>query len=158
MPVAVRIVLVVLASVLAQWGVSSHLAYGPATPDLVLLSVVAVGLLRGPIAGLWSGFGAGALMGSLHGRAMTALILSGVLVGYLSGAMRSGLRLEHRWSAPAAALALTLVGQVAFWMVWRKVSLWSGMTEIGAGAAYNGALMLLLFPLLARAIRPAEGS
>ena len=147
-----------LAAVLAQWGLSSHLAYGPATPDFVLLAVVAVGLLRGAIAGLWSGFGAGMLMGSLHGRGMTQLILSGVLVGYLSGAVRGGLRLEHRWAAPVAVAVLTVVGQVAFWLLWRRLPLWSGMSEVAAGAAYNGALMVVLFPLLARAMRPIEGT
>lgn len=131
--VAFATVLVLLAA-LVQVTFLSRLGLPGATPDLVLVVVVALAFVRGPTAGAGIGFGAGLLVDLVPPAdgplGLTALLLSGA--GYLAGRLaagpdRSALAplLTVAGLAPAVVLArallLGLVGDPR--VVWPEVPL-----------------------------------
>lgn len=114
MPPARVVLAVVLvgAALAAQVTLLARLPLPGATPDVVLLVVVALALAHGPGFGLVTGFGAG-LGADLvppadHEIGRWAMVLT--LVGYLAGMARG----ESRRSAfvPLAAVAVSAAGSV----------------------------------------------
>jgi rod shape-determining protein MreD len=109
--VALTAVLVVVALAL-QVTFLSRLPLPGATPDLVLLVVVATALSGGPMVGLLTGFAAGLALDLVppadHEVGRWALVLT--VVGYLSGLARA----ESRRSAfvPLVVVAAAAVGSV----------------------------------------------
>ena len=109
--VALTAVLVVVALAL-QVTVLSRLPLPGATPDLVLLVVVATALSGGPTVGLLTGFAAGLALDLVppadHEVGRWAFVLT--IVGYLSGLARA----ESRRSAfvPLVVVAAAAVGSV----------------------------------------------
>lgn len=94
--------LLVLAVVL-QSAVVPRLPLPGGAPDLVLVLVIAVGLLRGPVEGMLSGFAAGLLVDALAvqalGTAALVLVVTGCLAGLAAGD-----------AARSPGAALTVVG------------------------------------------------
>jgi rod shape-determining protein MreD len=94
--------LVVLAVVL-QSAVVPRLPLPGGAPDLVLVLVIAVGLLRGPAEGMLTGFAAGLLVDALAVQALGSAALVLVVTGCLAG-------LAAGDAARSRAAALTVVG------------------------------------------------
>jgi rod shape-determining protein MreD len=109
--VALTVVLVVVAIAL-QVTFLSRLPLPGATPDLVLLVVVATALSGGPTVGLLTGFGAGLALDLVppadHEVGRWAFVLT--VVGYLAGLAQA----ETRRSAfvPLAVVAVAAAGSV----------------------------------------------
>lgn len=103
------VVLAVLVALVLQTTVFPHLAWRGIVPDLVLLVVVAVGLVRGSQSGLVVGFGAGVLLDlappAEHSAGRWALAL--MLVGYVAGRLR-------RDVLPSVGTALATVAACSF--------------------------------------------
>lgn len=75
----------VLTALLLQDTVLPRLPLPGATPDLLLVLVVAFALVEGPLSGLGTGFAAGLLADSLSDHSFGRLALAYGLAGYLSG-------------------------------------------------------------------------
>lgn len=100
---AALMALLLLTSVMVQLTVLPLLGLPGATPDVVAVTVIALGFVGGPIRGAVAGFAAGALLDLLPPAdgllGLTAVVL--VVVGYLAGLLGQSER------SPLAAVALT---------------------------------------------------
>lgn len=149
-----------LVAALVQVGLLAALPLPGATPDLVLVLVVGLGLVRGASAGALAGAGGGLLLDLVPPAPGTAgqwmLVLT--LAGYVAGsAGRADLRPVVRPLVPAALAALATAAYVA-------VSALLGLPVptaadlavlVGTAALYAGVLGVVLLPgtawLVARA-------
>lgn len=116
--VAIAIVLVV--AVALQTSFFSHLAWRGVVPDLVMLVVVAVALVRGPMPGMLLGFAGGLLLDlappadHVAGRWALALVLIGFLAGQFGpgpdgSAQRTGLAARTALVAGCSFVATSVV-------------------------------------------------
>jgi rod shape-determining protein MreD len=82
---AIRVSGIVFAAALFQAAIFSSLAVGGGTPDLLLLAVVSLGLLRGSVPGAVVGFAGGLVVDllTLETLGVTSLVLT--LVGFWAG-------------------------------------------------------------------------
>jgi hypothetical protein len=83
-----------------------------ARPDLSIALVICVGMLRGPVAGAWTGLALGLLGSSLDaaaagtggGAPMGGLMLSHIGAGYIAGLLRAGMLADRPPVAGLVAL------------------------------------------------------
>ncbi len=153
-------VLVFLAAIL-QVSVFSSVQILRGTPDLLLVTLVAVSLLRGSIFGSATGFFGGLVVdtANLATLGVTSLLLT--LVGYWVGRYGETTG-RDRSPAPFVAVAvvtfLYAVGALALHFVLgdpapARVVL---LETLFQGIALNLLLTLLVYPLVRRILRPAQ--
>ena len=112
--IAVRIALVIVATVLLEVSFFSYLSFFGTTPDIVPLVVVALGLLGGALVGAVCGFAIGLLLDSvlLQTLGVSALVL--LSVGFLAGRYREGTEISNSLIPPLLAGALTTGAAAGF--------------------------------------------
>lgn len=114
-----RSVLIIVVAILLQVAVANRLPLpGSVTPDLVMLTVVALALFRGETVGMVTGFCAGLATDLVppadHTIGMYALVYC--VVGYLSGLASP--EMDRSQTLPFVAVALgALVGNLAYALV-----------------------------------------
>lgn len=111
----VRLGLLVLVAVLLQTSAVAQLSLFGATPDLVPLVVISVGLLAGPIPGAVTGFAIGLFVdfALLQTLGVSSLVL--VVVGHFAGRLRETVRDPEATLLPlAAGAAGTAIALVVF--------------------------------------------
>ncbi|MFY0406261.1 rod shape-determining protein MreD [Solicola sp. PLA-1-18] len=130
------VTLLVVAAVALQVGLFPHLSLAGVVPDLVLLVVVAVALVRGPESGAATGLVAGLVLDAAppadHTLGRWALAL--VVVGWLAGSVRQ----DARRSVPASAV---LVGACAF--VGTSIFALSGLVLGDPGVSVAAVLLVV---------------
>jgi rod shape-determining protein MreD len=142
-----------------QVSILSAIDVADATPDLVLVLLVAIALLRGPLIGAAAGFWAGLVLdtASLETLGLTSLLLT--LVGYWSG--RFGDATTRSSSQPplvAVALmtvAVTLGGALVHFLLGDTVSLSRVLVGVLLPAlALNLLITIPVYRLARRVFRP----
>ena len=112
---ALRLAVLVLVAVLVQIAAVAQLSLLGATPDLVPLVVISVGLLAGPVPGAVTGFAMGLFVdfALLQTLGVSSLVL--VIVGHFAGRLRDTVRDPGASLLPlAAGAAGTAVALVVF--------------------------------------------
>jgi len=148
------VALALVAAVLLQVSLLSRLGLPGATPDLVLVVVMACGFVRGPVVGTVAGFAGGVLMDvappSLGYFGLTALLLA--MAGYVAGvvAERSGGVVAIALATVAGAALGSVIGRALLGsllgdprVVWGAVPV-NAVTEV----AYSVVLAALVIPTL----------
>jgi rod shape-determining protein MreD len=150
-----------LAAAILQVSVAPYLAVFGVVPNFLFLVVVTLALTEGPVAGGVSGFIAG-LMFDLLGTSVVgpyALVLT--VVGYGAGMLSANMFAEG-WLLPVSVVALaSLITEVAYGIVLAVlgvgVPFWHGFVTIMLpGAVYHTVLAVLVYPWLARLLRPDQ--
>lgn len=152
-------VLILFAAVL-QVSIASTIEVAEGHPDVVLVLVIAIALLRGPVYGAVVGFWAGLVLDvvSLETLGLTSLLLT--LVGYFAGRLGD---VTTRSSAHPSLVAVAL-GTIGFAFGSAVVHFMLGST-LSASEFFVGVLlptlalnMLLAYPLygLCRRIFPTQ--
>jgi rod shape-determining protein MreD len=148
----VRAALLVLLAVLLQVTVATDLDVLGGRPDLVVIVVISIALLRGPLPGAVAGFTAGFLLDALGLGVIGATSMTLTTVAYLIGVLGERLR------ETATVRPLLLIG---------LASIVAGLGElvvavlVGSGPAVSPTLFLAVVPgsmlnvLLAIALYPA---
>jgi rod shape-determining protein MreD len=145
--------LVVLAIVL-QVGPFAELAIRGATPDLVLLVVVAVGLVRGPELAALIGFVGGLALDvappadHIAGRWALALVVVGYLVGLLRDDARQGMVGSMVAVAAASFIGTSIFALSGLILDEPGVTVSRVLEVIPMAVLYDVALTPLLLPLL----------
>lgn len=126
MIVALRVApLVFLASVIQVSSISGGRVLG-AEPDLVLVTLVAIGLLRGSIAGAGAGFAAGLLLDTMTlgtlGVTSILLTVAGYWVGRYGETTAQGRAYAPALAAFAASVAVTLGGVALHYLLGETVA------------------------------------
>ena len=104
--IALRIALIVIVAVILQVSFFSFLSILGATPYVVPVVVVSLGLLGGGVVGAVCGFAAGLLLDSLLLQTLGVSSLVLLSIGYLAGRYREGFEIRSgssRRCSPAAS-------------------------------------------------------
>ncbi|MDO9379044.1 MAG: rod shape-determining protein MreD [Nocardioidaceae bacterium] len=156
------VALVLVVAVALQVGLFPHLSLAGVVPDLVLVVVVAVALVRGPESGAATGLVAGLLLDAAppadHTLGRWALAL--VVVGWLAGSVRQ----DARRSLPASAVlvaACAFVGTSIFALSGLAlgdpgVSVAAVLLVVPVAVAYDVAVGLLVLRPLTRLLDGLE--
>jgi rod shape-determining protein MreD len=155
----VKAALLLAFACVVQVSVLSSIEVADATPDLVLVLLVSIALLRGPLLGAAAGFWAGLVLdtASLETIGLTSLLLT--LAGYWAG--RFGDATTRSSSQPplvAVALitiAVTLGGALVHFLLGETVSLSRVLVDVLLPAlALNLLITIPVYRLARRLFRP----
>lgn len=158
--IALRIALLVVVAVVLQVSFFSYLSLLGATPDVLSVVVVALGLLGGAVIGAVCGFAAGLLLDSvlLQTLGVFSLVLLGI--GYLAGRYREGFEVSSSLVAPLLAAGLTALGAFGFSAIQLMLGVETQVSllvlqEILVKGLLAFLLAMPIYPLMRRALRPA---
>jgi rod shape-determining protein MreD len=158
--IALRIALIVVATIVLQISFFSYLTLFGTTPNVVPLMVVSLGLLGGVMVGAVCGFAAGLLLDSalLQTLGVSSLVLLGA--GYLAGRFREGAEVSNSLIPPLLAGALTTAAAAGFAAIQLMLGVHTTVSLLVLREIFiQGLLAVLLtipiYPLIRRALRPA---
>jgi rod shape-determining protein MreD len=147
-----------LAGVILQVSVASHLAVFGVVPNIIFLVVVTVALTQGPVAGGVSGLLGGLLFDLLGNSVVGPYGLVLAVVGYAAGMLSANLFAEG-WLLPVTVVAVaSLSAEIAYGIVLAilgtGVPFWHALfTIMLPSALYQTALAVIAYPWLARLLR-----
>lgn len=158
--IAIRIALLVIVAVILQVSFFSFLSILGATPYVVPVVIVALGLLGGGVVGAVCGFCAGLLMDSLLLQTLGVSSLVLLSIGYLAGRYREGF--EIRTGAVPALLsgAFTMLAAAGFAGIELMLGVDAPVSllvvrEILVQGLLGGLLGFAVYPLVRRVLGPA---
>jgi rod shape-determining protein MreD len=158
--IALRLALILLATVILQVSFFSYLSLFGSIPDLVPVVVAALGLLGGAVVGAVAGFAAGFLLDSVLLQTLGVSSLALIAVGYMAGRYREGYEVSNALAPPLMVGALCLVYAALFSAlqlmlgVSTPVSL-AILRDIVVKGLLGTLLALFTYPLVRRILRPA---
>lgn len=158
--IALRIAVIILAAVVLQVSFLSYLSILGATPYLLPVVIVALGLLGGSMVGAVCGFAAGLLVDSvlLQPLGVSSLVL--LSIGYLAGRYREGFEISSSLSPPLLTGGFVLLGGAAFTALQLLLGVETPVSllilrEIVVQALLAVVLAVPVYPLVRRAVRAA---
>jgi rod shape-determining protein MreD len=158
--IGVRIALIVVVTIVLQISFFSYLSFFGATPNVIPLMVVSLGLLGGGMIGAVCGFAAGLLLDSalLQTLGVSSLVLLGA--GYLAGRYREGAEVSNSLIPPLLAGALTTAAAAGFAAIQLMLGVHTTVSLLVLREIFvQGLLAVLLtipiYPLIRWALRPA---
>jgi rod shape-determining protein MreD len=157
---AARIALIVFVVAILQVSAFSSVSIAGASPDVLLVTLVAVGLLRGAIAGAVAGFAAGLIVdvATLGTLGVTSLLLT--LAGYWAGRYGETTGRGRRHAPLVAALAATAFVEVGGYvldsLLGGPVLMREVVLALPAALVLNGLLAYPVFALTRRLVGATE--
>jgi rod shape-determining protein MreD len=158
--IGLRIALIVVVTIVLQISFFSYLSLFGATPNVVPLMVVSLGLLGGGMIGAVCGFATGLLIDSalLQTLGVSSLVLLGA--GYLAGRYREGAELSNSLIPPLLAGVLTSAAAAGFAAIQIMLGVNTTVSllvlrEIIVQGLLAVVLAIPIYPLIRRALRPA---
>jgi rod shape-determining protein MreD len=155
-----RIALIVVVTIVFQISFFSYLNLFETTPNVIPLIVVSLGLVGGGMIGAVCGFAAGLLLDSalLQTLGVSSLVLLGA--GYLAGRYREGAEISNSLIPPLLAGALTTAVAAGFAAIQLMLGVNTPVSllllrEIFVQGLLAVVLMIPIYPLVRRALRPA---
>jgi rod shape-determining protein MreD len=146
------------AALVIQVGLVPYIAIAGVTPNALLLAAVTIALVKGPRAGVLSGFAAGLLFDLIGTAPIGPGALAFCLVAFVAGSIQENTFAEG-WLVPlvvvffasltaeaAYALVLAVLGEAG-------LSAWGVVMLVFPAALYNSALAVLVYPWVARFLR-----
>jgi rod shape-determining protein MreD len=158
--VALRIGLVIVLTAVLQLSFFSNLSLLGATPDVLPVVAVALGLLGGGVVGAVCGFALGLLVDSLLLQTLGVSSLVLLTVGYLAGRWRESFEITSALVPPLLTGGLTLVGAFLFAAIQLMLGVESPVSllvlrEILVKGLLAALLAVPLYPLVRLVLRPA---
>jgi len=137
-----------------QQAIAPKLAIAGAHPDFFLISLAAGSLFMGRSQAALLGFLCGLIQGALAGANLMHYVISRSVGGFFAGWSRTTTLEPNAILAAATGFFLTLVSQVLLMFLAPPKQLIPYLTATIIAAAYNGVLVLPVYSLLKRFIRP----
>ena len=158
--VALRIALMIVLAAILQLAFFSSLSLLGATPDVLPVIAVALGLLGGAVVGAVCGFALGLLVDSLLLQTLGVWALVLLTVGYLAGRWRESFEITSALVPPLLTGGLTLLGAFLFAAIQLMLGVESPVSllvlrEILVKGLLGALLAVPLYPLVRRVLRPA---
>jgi rod shape-determining protein MreD len=156
--IVVGAVLIVVATLL-QVAVVVDFGIVGGRPDIVVILVIAIALVRGPMAGALAGFGAGFLVDTLGlglvGISSLVFVGVGYLVGVWGERMAGRATLRPLAAVAGASMLADLASLAIAILLGAGSTIEPGMISAAViGAMLNVLLAIALFPLVRRVLRP----
>jgi rod shape-determining protein MreD len=158
--VGIRVALIVFVGAILQVSAFSSVTIGGSGPDVLLVTLVSVALLRGAVTGAVSGFFAGLIVdvATLGTLGLTALLLT--LAGYWAGRYGETTGRSRRHAPILAALAATvfvgLGGYVIRSMLGESISPSAVLLALPSALIWNALLIYPTFALTRRIVGAPE--
>jgi rod shape-determining protein MreD len=158
--VTLRIALLLLLGVVLQLAFFSELSLLGATPDILPVLAVALGLLGGGVLGAVCGFALGLLTDSLLLQTLGVSSIVLLTIGYLAGRWRESFDITSALVPPLLTAALALLGAGMFAAIQLMLGVEAPVSllvvrEIVVKALLAGLLAIPFYPLIRRILRPA---
>ncbi len=158
--IALRIALIVIVAVILQVSFFSFISIFGATPYVVPVVVVALGLLGGGVVGAVCGFAAGLLMDSLLLQTLGVSSLVLLSIGYLAGRYREGFEIRSGIVPALLAGAFTMLAAAGFAAVELMLGVDAPVSllvvrEILVQGLLGGLLGFAVYPLVRWVLGPA---
>jgi rod shape-determining protein MreD len=151
--------LALLVALILQSSIAPYMAVFGVVPNFLFLIVITLALTEGPVAGAVSGFVGGLLFGLLGTSAVGPYALVLCVVGYVAGMLSANMFAEG-WLLPVSVVALaSLTTEIAYGIVLAILGsgtpFWGSLLTIMLpSAVYHTVLAVLVYPWLARVLRP----
>lgn len=148
----------IVAALIVQVGLVPYIALAGVMPNALLLAAVTVALVKGPRAGMVSGFAAGLLFDLLGTAPIGPGALVFCVVGFAAGSIQEN-TFADGWLVPLVVVFFaSLTAEAAY--VFVLAVLGEGGISVGGvvklafpAALYNSALAVLVYPWVARFLR-----
>lgn len=137
-----------------QQAVAPKLSIAGASPDFLLVALAAGSLFLNRAQAAALGFVCGLIHGALAGANLMHYVISRTVGGFIAGWSRTTTLEANAILAAATGFFLTLVSQVLLMFLAPPRELLPYLTATMIAAAYNGVLVLPVYSLLKRFIRP----
>lgn len=158
--IALRIALIIAVAVILQIAFFSYLHLFGASPNLLPVVVVSLGLLGGGVVGAVCGFATGLLLDSvlLQTLGLSSLVL--LSVGYLAGRYRESVEISSSLIPPLVAGGLTALAAAGFAALKLMLGIDTTVSvlfvrEIVVQGLLAVVLAIPLYPLIRRLLAPA---
>ncbi|HLG00568.1 MAG TPA: rod shape-determining protein MreD [Acidimicrobiia bacterium] len=154
-------VTLLIVTLLAQSSFFPHFRFFGVMPDVLIVAVAAVAAREGAEVGATFGFTAGVLIDLFLEVPLGLSALSYAVVGYGVGTLHTGIMRSTWWIGPLLGGTASIAAGSLFVLVGiilgqdHLLSLRS-FTVIPTRAIYDGVVALLVFPLTAQLLGPAE--
>ena len=138
---------------IAQTALLSRLRVGYAAPDIILVCVVTIGMLRGLRTAIHTGFIMGLAQDVMLAGPVGINALTKVWAGALCGALYNKIDEDNYFNQCLVILVMTLFQQAAyhfFGMIFTPSWAWTSLSSVAGGSALNCAAVILFFPLYRR--------
>jgi rod shape-determining protein MreD len=158
---AIRIALLLLATLIVQVSFFSQLSILGAAPNVVTVVIVSLGLLGGGIVGAVAGFATGFVLDSTLLQTLGVSSLTLLSAGYLAGRYRErGFEVSNRYAPALLAGGLTLFAAAGFAVLHLMLGVDAPVSplvvrEIFVQALLAVALAFGVYPLVRRVVAPA---
>jgi rod shape-determining protein MreD len=158
--VALRAAPIVFVAAVLQVGAVAGARVLGAEPDLLLVTLVVVGLVAGSIPGAVAGFAGGLLVDvmTLDTLGTTSIVLT--VAGYWAGRYGETTGRGRPYAAPLAAFAITALAAPAnvalHFLLGQPVSAGAAVATLIPSAIVNAALAFGLHPLCRRFLSPRD--
>ena len=157
---AIRLALIVIAAVILQVSFFSFVSILGATPYVVPVVIVSLGLLGGGVVGAVCGFFAGVLIDSLLLQTLGVSSLVLLSIGYLAGRYREGFEIRNGLVPALLAGGFTLLGATGFAAIELMLGVDAPVSllvvrEIVVQALLAVLLAFAVYPLVRRALGQA---
>ena len=158
--IAIRLALIVIVAVILQLSFFSFLSILGATPYVVPVVVVSLGLLGGGVVGAVCGFFAGLLMDSLLLQTLGVSSLVLLSIGYLAGRYREGFEIRGAVVPALLTGGFTIIAATGFAAIELMLGVDATVSllvvrEILVQALLATLLAFPLYPLVRRALGAA---
>ncbi len=158
--IVLRIALIIVVAVILQISFFSFLSLLGATPNIIPVVVVSLGLLGGVVVGAVCGFVAGFLLDSMLLQTLGVSSLALLSVGYLAGRYREGFEVAGALVVPLLAAGFTLLYAAGFAAIQLMLGVETTVSvlvvrEIFVQALLAMALAIPTYPLVRRILAPA---
>ena len=158
--IAVRLALIVIVAVILQVSFFSFLSILGATPYVVPVVIVCLGLLGGGVVGAVCGFFAGLLLDSLLLQTLGVSSLVLLSIGYLAGRYREGFEIRSGVVPALLAGGFTLIAATGFAAIELMLGVDATVSllvvrEIVVQSLLATVLGFVLYPLVRRALGAA---
>ncbi|MEI7760961.1 MAG: rod shape-determining protein MreD [Thermoleophilia bacterium] len=158
--VGIRIAVIVFVVAILQVSVFSSVAVGGGGPDVLLVTLVSIGLLRGSVTGAVTGFLAGLIVdvATLGALGLTSLLLT--LAGYWVGRYGETTGRDSSYAPLVATVAATIFVGIGGYgvqaMLGEPVSARAILDVFPAALVWNVVLAYPVFGLVRRFVGPSE--
>lgn len=148
----------VAAAFFLQAALVPYIAIAGVMPNALLLAAVTIALVKGPRAGMLSGFAAGALFDLLGTGPIGAGAFVFCLVGFIAGSIQES-TFSDGWLVPLVIVFIASATAESAYTVGLAVLGEGGLSMGGVlrlmvpAALYNSALAVLVYPWVARFLR-----
>jgi len=128
----------------AQTSLVPYLAIGDVKPNIVIVLVACVALVRGPVTGCGFGLLGGFLLGALDGMSLGLQIAGGMVAGFAAGTLRGRIFTERRSVSLLVGFGAVVVAELVAYVAAPQVPTLRWLRIVGLHAMYSA---IFAFPL-----------